>query len=83
MDNYFIIEATNYNGTKTYVSNTSPIIWNSDIRQAKKFLLYKYAKYELEDNFISLAATINNAKMQKLEIIEYSNSTEIRRERFL
>lgn len=83
MDNYFIIEATNYNGTKTYISNTSPIIWNSDIRQAKKFLLYKCAKYELEDNFISLAVTINNAKMQKLEIIEYSNSTEIRRERFL
>ena len=83
MDNYFIIEATNNNGSKTYVSNTSPIIWNSDIGQAKKFLMYKYAKYELEDNFISLAATINNAKMQRLDIIEYSNRTEIRRERFL
>lgn len=83
MDNYFIIEATNYNGSKTYISNTSPIIWNSDINQAKKFLLYKYAKYELEDNFISLVATINNARIRKLDIIEYSNSTEIRRERFI
>lgn len=66
-----------------YVSNTSPITWANKISESKIFDSYRRTKSELEENFISLSATITNTNLRSIFILEYSNDIEVGREKFL
>lgn len=79
----FIIVAIGTDRSKTYVSNTSPILWTGELQEAKVFSTYRNAKYELEDNFLSLSATIHYTNICSIVISKYENNIEIGRKRFL
>lgn len=81
--NGIIISALNRNIDIFYISNTSPITWSCDIKDAKIFESYLNAKNELEDNFISLSATIIYTDIISVIISEFVDGVEIRRDKFL
>ena len=81
--NGFIVEARLKDGDILYISNTSPIAWANNRKEAKIFEAFRYAKHELEDNFISLSATINNTNIGSIFILEYINDIEVGREKFI
>lgn len=83
MKDYFTIIAISSDDSIIYISNTSPILWSSDRNKVKKFISYKNAKSELEDNFISLSATIKYSKIKSIHICEYIDNIEVGRERLL
>lgn len=79
----FIVVAIDTNDSISYISNTSPIIWSSDISDVKIFESYRFAKNELEDNFISLSVTISYTNIHSIWILEYKDNVEIGREKFI
>lgn len=81
--NGYIIVAYNTNLEPTYISNTSPILWTNNINESKKFLSFRLAKSELDDNFISLSAVISYTDINSIYISEYKNGIEINREVYL
>lgn len=66
-----------------YISNTAPLLWDKAKENAKIFESYKIAKNELEDDFISLSATISYTDITSIFIIEYKDGIEVGREKFL
>lgn len=66
-----------------FVSNTSPILWVGDINQSKLFQTFQDAKNELEDNFISLSATILYCNIKSIFIYEYKDGIQIGKEKYL
>ena len=81
--NGFIVVAIDKNNQKSYIMNTSPILWTSKIKDAKIFEAYKFAKNELEDHFTLLCATLSYTDICSIWILEYTNDKEIGREKFL
>lgn len=81
--NGIIIRALNKNNDIFYISNTSPITWTGDINGAKIFSSYSNAKNELEDNFISLSATISYTDIISIIISRYENGEEVGRNIFI
>lgn len=82
--NGFIVIAENVEPSKNfYVSNTSPILWTGNISESKIFNTFKNAKNELEENFISLSATVSKTNICAVYIVEYRNNAEVRREQFI
>ena len=80
----FIVSAINKGEEGLYyVSNTSPILWSKDIKEAKIFYSYQNAKNDLYENFISLSATIQYTDIIAVFISEYVDNIEIRRDKFL
>ena len=79
----FIILALGKDNKKYYVKNTDPLIWSNDINECKVFEAYKYAKNDLEDNFITLSITISNSNIHSVWILEYLNNNEIGRQKFI
>lgn len=81
--NYYIASGKSASETY-YISNTYPIIWSSEVSEAKKFITYGTAKMELEDNFITLANTISGTGMKGIFILEFDNNgNQVGRFRFL
>ena len=83
MNGFIIVALSGNSDKKYYVMNTSPLIWTSNINEAKIFEAYKYTKNELEDDFLSLSATISNSDIISVWILEYQNNQEIGRIRFI
>lgn len=81
--NGFIIVATDQSNMRSFVSNSSPILWADDIKDAKIFTTFQNAKNELEDNFISLSATLAYTNISSIFICEYKNNVEIGRVKFI
>lgn len=81
--NGFLIGAIDRNDKKFYAMNTSPIIWTSNINEAKIFESYRFIKSELEDNFATLSIAINYSNIHSVWIFEYLNNEEIGREKFI
>ena len=82
MLNGFIAIGKSYNNI-TYISNTNPILWDSNKEKAKVFCSFQTAKNELEDDFASLSATITYTDIYTIMICEYVNGIEVGREKFL
>ena len=72
--NGIIISALNRNIDIFYISNTSPITWSCDIKDAKIFESYLNAKNELEDNFISVRLVQSLKVPSGIKLLE-QNST--------
>lgn len=84
MKDGFIISAIDKNNKQIYfISNTSPILWTSNIEESKVFPSYNNAKNDLEDDFITLSATICNTNIASIIISKYINNIEIRRNKFI
>jgi hypothetical protein len=68
-----------------YVTNTYPIIWDTNFNKSKKFTSFPVAKMELEDNFIVIASTVTYTGMKGIYIDEYDGETGklIERKKFL
>lgn len=79
----FIVVALGKDNKKYYIKNTDPLIWSDNINESKIYEAYKYAKYDLEDNFISLSITISNSNIHSVWILEYLNNTEMGRQKFI
>lgn len=62
-----------------YVSNTSPIVWDTDISKAKRFKDFYTAKSHLDNDFIVLANTIVYTSMNGIFIDEYKNNKFVER----
>lgn len=82
MSGYIVVAFDCFNNIY-FVSNTSPILWVGDQKLSKIFSTFQEAKHELEDNFISLSATILYANIKTIFIYEYKNGIEIGKEKFL
>lgn len=81
--NGFIIAAVYDNGSLSYVSNTNPILWSNKVEQSKIFLDKIDAENDLYENFITLSATVSYTNIVSIVILEYRDSIEIRRYKFL
>lgn len=79
----FIIFAIKSDNEYSYISNTSPILWSNNFNDAKLFYTEYNAKGELEDNFISLSATIQYSNIKSIYIAKYENGVELKRVKFL
>lgn len=81
--NGFIIVAVGKHDTKYYISNTSPILWSSNIKDVKMFDSFQSAKNELDDHFIYLYSTIVHSDICSIWILEYYNNEEIGRKKYI
>lgn len=80
--NGFIVVAFDSFHQEIYISNTSPILWTGNIKEAKKFYFLKNAMIELEDNIVPLLAVKKHTNIE-IYILEYRNDVEVWRTRFL
>ena len=81
--NFFIVIGIYKNGQILYISNTSPILWADNFKDAKTYDSFADAKLDLEDDFIKLAAWIPTTDINSIWIIEYRDNVEVGRERFI
>lgn len=86
-NDFFILYGTKDKETY-YISNTNPVIWNSDIKLSKKY----YTKYSAEldilrnyDNYKSISSLIENFKLDALYVaiidgtsIEYNEKGRVK-----
>ena len=75
---FFILYATK-DKEIYYISNTNPIIWNSDIKEAKQY----YSKYSAEldmlrnyDNYKCISSLIFNDKLDSLFVAIIGKNNE-------
>lgn len=83
MKDGFIVIAIDDEQNETYISNTSPILWTDKLEEAKHFTSFNNAKNELEDNFLSLSATISYTNIKSILICEYKCNIIVERSIFL
>jgi hypothetical protein len=79
----FIVSGIQSDSAEIYILNTSPVIWTINKEESKPFMSYNSAKFELEDNFLSLSAAIMYTNLCSIWIIEVIDDIEVRRERFI
>ena len=84
-DNFCILYAKK-DDNLYYIANTDPIIWNPDIREAKRF----YNRYSAEcivlrdyDNYNYFMKMIKSNAIHNIYVIEYLNGNEIGRHKIL
>lgn len=84
MNNNYCIIVGESDACSYYVSNISPIIWDTDISKSKKIKDFNTAKIYLNNNFIVLANTIVYTSMNGIFIDEYNEKNEfVKREKVL
>lgn len=81
--NGFVVVAYNSFQQIIYISNTSPILWAENIKEAKVFYSFNNAKNELEDNIVPLSAVVKYTNINSIYILEYKNNIEVGRRQFL
>lgn len=81
--NGFIVVGLDSSHNIIYISNTGPILWSGDRKDAKIFYSLSNAKNELEENFTSLSSTIKYTNINSIYILEYNNDKEVGRKKFL
>lgn len=84
MNTVYILYGENYDNFRYYISNTNPIVWNTDVNYAKRYLSSKSAEYEIladYNNYRDIKKQIENGSINKIYVAEYDtiNGTEIRR----
>ena len=76
---YYILVGVSDSSELFYVSNTLPIVWNSNVSNAKRFDSFDKAKLAVVENFGVLYSTVQNTSMESIFIFCMINGDELRR----
>lgn len=72
----FIIGVTGLYNNISWISNTDPIIWTSNINEAKKYEGLDRIKQDLDDNLRVLKTVLKETKSKEIFIIEVSDDNQ-------